>query len=230
MAPFSPDPVCPTTSHDGASAGRHVCATVRPAAIEKTDPATADDALPRRQRFRWRIPSAELGPMQALFPDCRLRADAIWVMRKCFGPDHHAAHQDDRDELGAIHRAVLALIEGLRFAHYASPLDVSKNGRPVFVWGPGDGDWGDFLALAAKAGATIVYTHVDELAEADLPDEEDAVLGAARELLVERPGEPFRLSVAFVVGMVVHFWMRGAACLHAVEAHSANGSRCIVGS
>lgn len=130
---------------------------------------------------------------------------------------------DNHDDLEAIHQAVLEHIQGLGLVHFPSNLGLGDDKWPVFALWTADDDWRDFLALAPKAGAHVVYTNLDVLTKDDLPDEEEENVQAKTKslALADHLGEPFRLSVAYVVGVVVHLWMREAVWWQAIEEERA---------
>lgn len=112
----------------------------------------------------------------------------------------------DSDDLRATQRGVLTFAEELGLVHFPGNLEVCDGKWPVFALWTDDDQWQDFLALAPKAGATVVYTHLDVLSSDDLPREWEAAQ-AQTASLVDHLNEPFRLTVAYVVGVVVHLWM-----------------------
>ena len=113
----------------------------------------------------------------------------------------------DSDDLGATRQGVLTFAEELGLVHFPSNLEVCDGKWPVFALWTDDDQWQDFLALAPKAGATVVYTHLNVLSPDDLPCEWEEGTQAQAASLADHVGEPFRLTVAYVVGVVVHLWI-----------------------
>lgn len=114
---------------------------------------------------------------------------------------------DAPNDLAEVHRAVLDHIEELGLAHFPSNLGLGSDKWPAFALWTDDENWKEFLAIAPRVGAKVVYTNLDQLSEDDLLDEQDEGAEAEAEALAAHLGQPFRLSVAYVSGIVVHLWM-----------------------
>jgi len=116
----------------------------------------------------------------------------------------------DDESLGNVYEAVLARISELGLTHYPSSLGLGeRNAAAVLAFWTKNDDWQQFVKLASAVGAPVVYADLAVLSEADMPREEDDT--AEAELLSAHIGEPFRLTVAYAAGPVVHLWIREAA-------------------
>lgn len=119
--------------------------------------------------------------------------------------------------LTELHAEVVRQINDLGLSHFPSALTLgSRTSSSILAFWPEDDDWREFLAMAGKAGCSVVYTSLDELTASEVTDAEDDVGESARSLS-DHIGDPVRLTVAYAIGPVVHLWNREAPWRRAVD-------------